>query len=571
MAIFLHTSKHQAGATPAAGSIPTVGSRIARSWMRSRSRRRYWVDLFVLVSFGISAYWASSHFELFERFVDYSRKHEGWELDEVVTAIILFSAGGGLFAFRRSTDLWREVRSREDREAQILRMALHDPLTGLANRRKMFDDLGRAIRARKHGDEVTGMLLIDLDRFKPINDMHGHGVGDRLLKAVAERLQASLRDGELVARLGGDEFGIVLPRLLRSEDAGRPARRILKAMEEPFRIDRLALRVGVSVGVAVTADQSADPDALVHHADVALYRAKREGRGEFRYFEENMDSEIRARAKLELEFRQAVLDDAITPYYHPLVELATGRVKGYELLARWIHPEEGVISPEIFIPIAEDTGMIGEMCLRLLAKACAVAVTWPDNQILAVNISPSQLRDTQLPGKLMTVLHDSGFPASRLEVEITESALVDDFDLVKKTLLEFKAYGAQIALDDFGTGYSSLHHLRELPFDVVKIDRSFIMSMAESEESRTIVDAIIALSHSLGLAIVAEGIENVESLERLADLGCEFGQGFLYGEPHADARSFARKVSAMPMLPRRSFGGLGRILAECSAPILAGQ
>ena len=348
-----------------------------------------------------------------------------------------------------------------------------------------------------------------------------------------------MRGGELVARLGGDEFAILMPMARTPEAASRLAGRVIKSLQAAFDIDQLRVQIGASIGIAATADSAADTETLIHHADVALYRAKREGKGQFRFFEQRMDGHIRRRARLESEFREALSAGAVKPYYHPLVELSSGRIKGYEILSRWMHPTEGIIPPDVFIPIAEDTGLIGEMTMRVLRQACLDAQSWTEPMTLALNISPIQLRDALLPDRLLAVLEETGFDPERLEVEITENALVEDFEAAKRILTTLKARGVQIALDDFGAGHSSLNHLRELPFDSLKIDRSFIASMHDSAESRTIVDAIIALSHSLGLATVAEGIETAESAAHLVALGCEMGQGFLYGQPSARVEAFA--------------------------------
>ena len=505
------------------------------------SRGRAAKDLLILAALCLFGFVASMQLNLFERFVRFSRAHQGWQLDDMVTIVAILAVAGFVFAVRRSRDLGGELAGREAAEAHIRDMALHDPLTGLANRRKMQEALEQALKTRKTGDQVTALLMIDLDRFKPVNDLHGHGVGDRLLEAVGERLHDAVRTGEIVARMGGDEFAILIATAHSAGACGRLAGRILRAMETPFEIDRLVLQIGASVGIVVTADTQLDAETAIHHADVALYRAKREGRGQFRFFEEKMDGQIRARARLELEFRRSLMAGAVQPFYHPLVELSSGRIKGYEILARWDHPTDGMIQPDVFIPIAEDTGLIGEMTMRLLRQACQDARAWEPGMSLALNISPMQLRDPLLPDRLLAILEETGFAPERLEVEVTEDALVDDFEAAKRILNALKARGVQIALDDFGTGYSSLHHLRELPFDTLKIDRSFIMSMSESEESRKIVDAIIGLGHSLGLITVAEGIENAESADRLLALGCEMGQGFLYGRPAAEVGKFDKK------------------------------
>jgi diguanylate cyclase (GGDEF)-like protein len=495
-------------------------------------------DVLILLVMVALVFTVTSRMDLFERFARFSEAHDAWQLDELIWLPILFAVAGLIFAWRQSRALIRELMGRKEAEERVRAMALHDPLTGLANRRKLQEALSLAVPARKERSEVTVLLAIDLDRFKPINDSHGHGVGDRLLKEVADRLTAVAREGELVARMGGDEFALLLPVAESADAATRPARRIIQALEAPFRIDNIVCQIGASIGIACASEANFDPEALIQRADVALYRSKSEGRGQFRFFEEEMDGHIRRRALLEQQFSQALAQGAIRPHYQPLVELATGRLKGFEILARWTHAEEGVISPEVFIPIAEDTGLIGELSLKLLREACVEAAGWDPPLTLSVNVSPVQLRDSRLPERFMQVMTETGFDPRRLEVEITENTLVADFPGAKRILTALKSHGVQIALDDFGTGYSSLHHLRELPFDKLKIDRSFILSMEESEESRKIVGAIIGLGHSLGLTTLAEGIETAARARELVDLGCDMGQGYYYGRPAADADAF---------------------------------
>ena len=492
---------------------------------------RIWRDRLALFALCVLLFFTGSQLGLFSLFADLNREHPGWRLADWFSVWVLRSAAGFVYGFRRSHDLKAELLGRQEAEDKIRTMALHDPLTGLANRRKLHDALAEALKSRKKPGAVTALLMVDLDRFKPVNDLHGHGVGDRLLKEVADRLRDVIREGDLVARTGGDEFAVLLADVDGADEASRPARRLIEALRAPVRIDELVCQVGATVGIATCGQDGFDPETMMHRADVALYRAKREGRGQFRFFEEEMDSQIRARAKLELELRAALAAGQVTPYYQPLVELSTGDIKGYEVLSRWAHPTEGMIMPEVFIPIAEDTGLIGELTTRVLVQACLDARAWPEDATMAVNISPVQLRDKRLPQRLLAIIRETGFPADRLEVEITENALVEDFPQAKQILTALKAAGVRIALDDFGTGYSSLNHLRELPFDKLKIDRSFIASMETCEDSRKIVDAILGLGHSLGLVTVAEGVEDIASADRLALLGCQLGQGFWFGHP----------------------------------------
>ena len=416
-------------------------------------------------------------------------------------------------------------------------VARTDTLTELPNRRRFYEELEAALATgRRHGLDHA-LLLIDLDRFKAANDAYGHPAGDELLRLVAARLRNTLRDDDRIARLGGDEFAFVVccdpagPDQPKT-DPTAVAERIVDALGEPFALSGGAVvRIGASVGIGLTGAEGTGVDDLMHRADVALYRAKAEGRGCFRVFEQGMDTHVRARALLESDLRQAVADDAIVPHFQPQVDLGTGRLVGVEMLARWPHPTRGMVPPVDFIPIAEDLGLIGAMTERLLRRACRAAAHWPDHVILACNVSPIQLRDPTLPATVRTILADTGFPASRMEIEVTESAFVGDLDLARTLLDQLKALGVRLALDDFGTGYSSLRHLQTLPFDKLKIDRSFVAAMATDPESGKIVSAVIGLSRSLGLATVAEGVETERTADVLRDLGCGVGQGWLFGRP----------------------------------------
>ena len=413
-----------------------------------------------------------------------------------------------------------------------------DALTDLPNRRRLYEALdGMLAEAGSSGGGVA-LLLLDLDRFKVVNDAHGHPAGDQLLQLVAARLRAIARPSDLVARLGGDEFALVAPldpagqALPHDEAAAQLARRIVAALEHPFGLSSgKVAQIGVSIGLALAQPDEAGADALIHRADIALYRAKTDGRGRFCFFEPSMDAPIQVRALLEGELRAAIAGNLVVPYFQPVVEMATGRLIGFEMLARWLHPTRGMISPAEFVPIAEDIGLIGAMTGSLLRRACHAARTWPSDLFFACNISPLQLRDRGLPAMVRAALVESGLPPHRLELEITESALVGDMDLALELLGELKTLGLRLALDDFGTGYSSLRHLNLLPFDKLKIDAGFVGAMAVNPDSRKIVAAVVGLGHSLGLITVAEGVEDLGTAAMLRDLGCDLGQGWLFGRP----------------------------------------
>lgn len=417
-------------------------------------------------------------------------------------------------------------------------VARTDALTGLHNRRGLYEQLRTALAGAERSGGAVALLLCDLDRFKGVNDAHGHTAGDHLLQLVTARLRNAVGDGGVIARLGGDEFALVAaPEAANSpgpvsEAAAQLARRIIAVLGQPFTLpDGVVAQIGVSIGIALARPEDGSADALVRRADMALYRAKADGRSRFHFFDPGLDAHIQARALLEGELRHAVAHDLLVPHFQPLVDLATERLIGFEMLARWPHPTRGMIAPGEFISIAEDIGLVGPMTECLLRRACRAAAAWPSDIFVACNLSPLQLRDRDLPATVQSILIETGLPAHRLELEITESALVGDIDLAQDLLGKLKALGVRLALDDFGTGYSSLRHLQLLPIDKLKIDAGFVRAMVSDVESRKIVAAVIGLSHSLGLVTVAEGVEDEGTAALLRDFGCDVGQGWLYGRP----------------------------------------
>ncbi|HTH62869.1 MAG TPA: EAL domain-containing protein [Paraburkholderia sp.] len=415
-------------------------------------------------------------------------------------------------------------------QAQML--ARHDPLTGLPNRRLLSSELRAAVRESERRRARYLVLVMDLDRFKPVNDLYGHSAGDAVLCEVANRLRRAVRDTDTVARLGGDEFAVVA-RVQKKEpvDAARElATRILAAIRVPIFVTNVRVEVDASIGIACLPRDGTTPDDLLRAADIAMYRAKQEGKSTYRFFEQQMDDDLRAQAALESDLRRALLNGDIVPHYQPIVRFVDDAITGFEILARWHHPVRGWVPPDTFIPIIEQMGMMTAFTARLMRTACRDALAWPGEPYLALNISPAQLADQQLAAQLLPILADEGFPPSRLEIEITESALMSDLDTARGVLADFRRAGVRMSLDDFGTGYSSLQHLRELRFDKVKIDRSFVLSMLERDETAKIVDAIVALSANLGMATVAEGVETRELERALRKKGCQFGQGYLFGK-----------------------------------------
>lgn len=446
------------------------------------------------------------------------------EIGEMAQALDVFR--GNAVALEQAHE---EIRIAQEK-AQAL--ARHDPLTGLVNRRVFSSDLEAALARCERSNRLCSVLLLDLDGFKAVNDLQGHPVGDTVLCEVADRLKRVVRRGDTVARLGGDEFAIVV----ENDQAAYPdavmqlADRLIGTVHDPITTGEGQVEIGVSVGIATAPADGVAPDPLLRAADLAMYRAKAEGRGQYRFFEEGMDRDLRARAQLEADLRAAVANDKVEPHYQPLIDLDENKVYGFEILARWTHPGRGEVVPDVFIPLAEHLGLIPDLTWSLLRRACRDARQWPEDIRLSLNISPTQLKDTGLPMKILSILNQEGFSPSRLEIEVTESALVTDLPVARAVLAAFQDVGIKISLDDFGTGYSSLYHLRELKFDKVKIDRSFVQSLVADSENEKIVDAILSLAANLGLPTVAEGIESAEVIAHLNEMGCRYGQGYYYGK-----------------------------------------
>ncbi|MEJ0011630.1 MAG: EAL domain-containing protein [Bauldia sp.] len=423
-----------------------------------------------------------------------------------------------------------DITERRRAEARVAFMAHHDALTALPNRMMLHERMQEMLaRVARHGGSMA-VLCIDLDNFKTVNDTLGHPVGDMLLKAVAGRLAVQLRSDDLVSRLGGDEFAVLQSEVSAAADVTSLAERLLATIAEPYELEGHQIAISASIGVALAPGDSLDADRLLKNADIALYRAKGDGRGTFRFFEAEMDARIQSRRLLELDLRSAVNAGALTVNYQPLVSLATGETTGFEALVRWQHPERGFVPPSEFIPIAEETGLIAPIGSFVLERACADAAAWPVPLKVAVNLSPRQFKTGNLLAVVAEALQRSGLPASRLELEITEALLLERSEMVLATLHALRALGVHISMDDFGTGYSSLSYLRSFPFDKIKIDRSFVTDMGANADSQAIVKAIVSLGNSLGITITAEGIENDSDLQRLKAEGCNEGQGYLFSK-----------------------------------------
>lgn len=471
--------------------------------------------------------------------------------DPALVSVLLLNIALVIFGWRRYAELTGEIVERRKAEALARRLAEIDPLTGSLNRRSVGPATDALLAQARGAGRAVAFAVIDLDNFKSVNDLNGHAAGDALLMAAADRIRALLPHDALLARLGGDEFACVIPYDAASPDrVDQLADRILDRAAQPVEYDGLVLEVSVSVGLSTNVnyageiDERADARALIHRADIAMFHAKKKGRGCYFWFEESMEKELRLRSALETGVRHGIARGEFVPYYEQQIDLDSGEITGFEMLARWQSPTLGLVSPEVFIPIAEDIGVIADLSEALIDQALADAADWDPRLSLSVNISPVQLRDPWFAQKILKLLVKHNFPPHRLDIEITESCLHENIGAVRSIITSLRNQGVTISLDDFGTGFSSLSQLRTLPFDRLKIDRSFVAEIGAAEHSDKLVRAIVSLGDGLDLPITAEGIEDAAMLDRLRAMGRLKGQGYHYGKPEAIDAVRARLAAA---------------------------
>ena len=474
--------------------------------------------------------------------------------DRVLVSALLLNIALIIFGWRRYRELTREIAERRRAEDQARLLAATDPLTQCLNRRSMIEATEALRTAAAERGEAIAYCMIDLDNFKQINDMYGHTCGDAVLVKLCERLRALLPREARLARLGGDEFAFVMAYPVGHTDRiDDLVIRLFANLAEPLEVLDITFELTISIGLATDHDDEGLPGpvieagTLMHHADMALYHAKKQGRNRHFWFEPSMENELRFRNQLETGIRRGINQSEFVPYYEQQIDIDSGELVGFEMLARWQSEQLGLVSPEIFIPIAEEMGLITQLSEQLMDRAFADAREWDDSLNLSINISPVQLRDPWFAQRLLKRLVAANFPPRRLEIEITESCLHENPGLVRTMITSLRNQGVQISLDDFGTGYSSIEQLRSLPFDRIKIDRSFISELRKPSGQPRLVDAIIAMGRLLNLPLTAEGVENEQILTALRAMGKLKAQGYVYGKPET-AEEVRRRLSAVGKL-----------------------
>jgi diguanylate cyclase (GGDEF)-like protein len=515
--------------TPIVRGLRYSGQLVRRTRGAIASLRPATKDIVIITILSVITFIVEFFYDLAPKLFQFATAHEEWEIDNVIFVVFIMSVGFAIFSYRRVKELSVEMKARRSAELEAKKLARHDPLTGLPNRRFFVETLGEVLLTTTV-DSQSAVLMLDLDGFKSINDAYGHAVGDQALIEFAQRISATMRSGAVFIRIGGDEFAVIVPKIASLDGPTALARRITAAVAEPFLIGHISTSVGVGIGIAVAPSDGMDPEILVQRADRALYRAKAEGRSCIRFFEPDMDAHVARRVAIEHELRAAVAAKIIVPYYQAVVAFEGKRVVGFEALARWKSDKLGWVTPDVFITVAEEIGIISELGDQLLRQACLDASAWPADLTLAFNISGIQLRDPTIGLRILAILAETGFSPRRLELEITETALVDNIKVAQTVTTQLRQAGVRIALDDFGTGYATLSQLLSLKLDRIKIDRSFVDRLGKDKESTTIVRAVLGLANGFELETTAEGVENDEQLTLLKADGCLEGQGYLFSK-----------------------------------------
>ncbi|WP_225776313.1 putative bifunctional diguanylate cyclase/phosphodiesterase [Pseudomonas sp. Marseille-Q5115] len=495
---------------------------------RILSLHRAWLDFSLIVLLGVYVLWLGIHLDLFEVLTQFSARHERWQADELFLGFVVIGWCGFAFGIRRMHELRKEIHIRHLAEEAAVNMATHDTLTQLPNRRGL--DLEFHSR-RLCPNEPFFLVVLDLDGFKSVNDVYGHNFGDRLLRELSDRLRTALPEGDFACRLGGDEFALIIRSAKTAEAAHCLLDQLTSLLSSPMVFDSVHLAAAGTYGVSQYPKDGEDLSSLLRRADLALYQGKHDGKNAVRFFDPYRDLHLEEQSQVAQLLREALDNGYLSLAYQPIVALEGERIIGFEALARLNHPVQGQISPSCFIPAAERSGLMRDVTTLLLEQACREATSWPEHLLLAFNLSALDLRDEGLVERVQTALQRTGFPPERLELEVTETAVVSHVALASKHMAALQAMGIRIAMDDFGTGYSSLAQLSHFNFDKLKIDRSFVATVLESDKNARIVRAVIHLSEGLGLPALAEGVETREQAQWLIEAGCPMAQGYLFSKP----------------------------------------
>jgi diguanylate cyclase (GGDEF)-like protein len=508
---------------------------------------------FLLIAAVAAAVLVGLEVDFLDHFQDRPFGQDVLELEEILFLTTVIVASLLVFGLVRMRAQKKEIRRREAAERYALDLAFHDPLTGLPNRRQFMDDLDSALGAPPHGGSMHAVILMDLNSFKAVNDTHGHPAGDELLIEIAKSLKEKIGKDALIARLGGDEFAIIARDLPDIEAVGSFGHRVISAFERPFPTKSGEHRVGVGLGIALTPRDGFSRPELIRKADLALYRAKSEGSSAMSFFAADMDAQMRERAFIEGELRAALGTSEVSARYQPSMDLKSGRVLAFDVLPQWNHPTLGPVPLQRFAPVAEDSGLVRQMTDQILRQACNDAAAWPDDVGLSMRLSDAAMRDPALALRILGILAETRISPSRLEVAIGESALMRNLDESRRLLKPLREAGLKLALANFGTSYASIWHLRDLQFDKLKIDRSFIEDMDKNDANAVIVRTILGMGQGLGIAISADGIESSGQRALLQADGLSEGQGNLFGKPlDADAASRLVREQGMDFRARRA-------------------
>ncbi|MDO6708769.1 bifunctional diguanylate cyclase/phosphodiesterase [Photobacterium sp. 1_MG-2023] len=480
----------------------------------------------------------ASQFEWFEHFTHWVSQYHAFGLGAFISLLLVLPIALVGLSWRRIRQMTDEIKVGERDKAAMYQLAMHDPLTELPNRLYFSEQLQKALQHAGDNDACVAVLMMDLNKFKQINDAYGHIVGDELLVATAGRLKHLLRMHDTIARLGGDEFALIHIGGQEPDEASALASRIIKAMSEPYHIRGQQILAGVSIGIAMS-NHDIEPVDLLRAADTAMYRAKMDGGSTFAFFDTRMDEQLKQRQLLERDLRKAIAQDLLEPYYQPVFDLKTRQIEGFEALLRWRHQREGMVSSQEFIPVAEDAGLIQVLGDWVMKQACIAAMDWPEEMRVSVNISVQQLKHETFRQSVANALSESGLNPARLEIEFTAQTVQQDPHLMRAIMQDLKHLGVSLVLDDFGNGNACLTIMRDFPFDKVKVARACIGTLPGSEANKAMIQSVVGMSASLGMQVAVVGIEDESQLALVSSLGCRHGQGFLLGHPlsrHAAGR-----------------------------------